>query len=77
MRGRGDVYKHFADVKDAEKCFHGLATSLEVLSTSDDIARTWKHLSGSSTLVMWAWGSWEGGVIVIWQVGGVWAMLQL
>ena len=32
-QGRGVIYKFFADVEDAEKCFHVLAMSSEALPT--------------------------------------------
>ena len=62
---RGVAWKHFANVKAAEKCFHVPATSSEAPSTSDGVAGTWKRLSASSTLAMWALGLWGGGVVVI------------
>jgi len=40
---------HVASVEAPERCFHVLAMSLEVLSASNDVARTWKHISVSST----------------------------
>ena len=44
-----DPNAHITDVGDAERRFHVLATPLEVLGTSDDVAGTWKHFSASST----------------------------
>ena len=44
-----DPNAHVADVEDAEKRFHVLATPSEVLSASDDVAGTWKCFSVSST----------------------------
>ena len=44
-----DPNTHVADVEDAERCFHVPATLLEVLGASDDVARTWKCFSVSST----------------------------
>src|SRR5712691_11052658 len=42
-------HTHVADVEVAERCFHVSATSLEALSASNDVAKTWKRLSASST----------------------------
>ena len=71
-QGRGVVYNIFANIEDAEKHFHVLATSLEALSTSNGDAGTWKCVLASSTLAMRAWGSWGGVVVAIWWVEGVW-----
>jgi hypothetical protein len=68
---REGVYKYFADVEDAEKCFHVPVTLSEALSTSDGVAGTWKRFSASSMLATWALGSWGWGVVVIWWVCGV------
>ena len=63
-RGRGVVYRFFADVEDAEKRFHVPVTLSEALSTSNGDARTQRHFSVSYMLVKGVWGPWGGGVVV-------------
>ena len=47
----------------------------EVLSTSNDVAGTWKHFSAASTLAKGVWGwqgvivAWFGHLVVFWRCG--------
>ena len=63
-QGRGVVYRFFADVEDAEKRFHVLATLSEALSTSNGDTGTQRRFSVSYMLAKGVWGSWGGGVVV-------------